>query len=401
MMSCRKILHIDLDAFFCSVEELLNPKLRGKPFAVGGRPEGRGVVTSCSYAARQYGVHSAMPMAHAIKICPELIVISSNHSQYSSYSKRVMELLKIYTPLIEQVSVDEAFLDVTHQNKTAAEVAKEIQKRVNDQVNLPCSIGVASNKLVAKIANDYGKSSSKRPESPNTITTVEPGKEAEFLAKLPVRALWGVGPRTAERMSEHGIHTIGDIAVLSEPELVRLFGKHGSYFSKRSKGEDERPIVTVHEAKSISNEMTFPQDTSKQDKLEETLEYLSRKVGKRLRKQNLSARVVRVKLRWSDFTTITRQMTLDQPITLDDQIFATAIHLFNNAWHLRDPVRLLGVGLSGLESHFTQLSLWDLVISDEKIRRKGKLENAMKSIHAKYGENSLRFGFDIEVDEIG
>ena len=192
----RKILHIDLDAFFCSVEENKNPSLRGKPFAVGGRPDQRGVVASCSYAARKFGVRSAMPMARAMKLCPELIIVSGRHGEYGKISKQVMDYLGTLTPLIEQVSIDEAFLDLSDLPESGESLAKSIQKTIQEQYHLPCSIGVATNKLVAKIATDAGKAANRTDHSPQAITNVAPGMEAEFLAPLPAQALWGIGPKT-------------------------------------------------------------------------------------------------------------------------------------------------------------------------------------------------------------
>src|SRR4030042_6353395 len=208
----RKILHIDLDAFFCSVEENNDPRLFGKPFAVGGRPDQRGVVASCSYAARRFGVRSAMAMAQAKKICPGLIIISGRHGDYGIISRQVMDYLKSLTPLLEQVSIDEAFLDLTDLPEPGDVLAAKIQKYIQDQYHLPCSIGVATNKLVAKIATDFGKASKRSNEPPRAIKSIQHGEEARFLAPLPTIALWGIGPKTAARLAELGIHTIGDIA---------------------------------------------------------------------------------------------------------------------------------------------------------------------------------------------
>ncbi|MEE4195030.1 MAG: DNA polymerase IV, partial [Anaerolineae bacterium] len=196
----RKILHLDLDAFFCAVEELHDPSLKGKPFAVGGKADQRGVVASCSYAARMKGVRSAMPMARALQLCPDLIVVSSRHANYSQVSKEVMALIEV-SPLIEKISIDEAFIDVTGLPEPILAIAEMLQNRVNSQMQLPVSIGGASNKLVAKIANDWGKSQNKRPTPPNTITIIPPGEEASFLAPLPVQSLWGIGPKSAEKLA--------------------------------------------------------------------------------------------------------------------------------------------------------------------------------------------------------
>lgn len=392
-MTPRKIIHLDLDAFFCAVEELTNPKLRGKPFAVGGRPETRGVVASCSYAARQYGIRSAMPMSQAVKLCSSLQIVSSNYKNYTYYSNLVMEILHEITPRVEQVSIDEAFLDVSDQAESDLNIAIAIQARINTELRLPCSIGVATNKLLAKIANDIGKKSAKSTSPPNTITQVPPGQEAEFLAPLPVQALWGVGPKTSEEMASYGLVTVGDIAKTTETELIRLFGKNGLEFFKQSRGIDERPIYTEHKAKSISNETTFAKDVRNLEVIENTLSYLARKVANRLRKSNTCARTVSLKIRWSDFTTITRQITFQQPIWKEEILFQASLELFHKVWHKDQPVRLIGVGVSGLENGYIQLGLWDNNVSDLGLLD-DKLLAALETLHKKYGDQIVRLGID-------
>ena len=227
----RKIIHLDLDAFYCAVEEQRDPSLSGKPFAVGGRPEERGVVSSCSYAARRIGVRSAMPMARALKLCPKLRIVSPHYHAYEQTSQRVMQYLHQCTPLVEQISIDEAFLDVSELPESAENLARQLQADIRKNLNLPCSIGVATNKLVAKIATDAGKAAAQSGAAPNAITIVPPGHEQEFLAPLPVQALWGVGPKTAQRLAELGVLTIGELASYPSAELVRLFGKSGHQLS--------------------------------------------------------------------------------------------------------------------------------------------------------------------------
>ena len=229
----RTILHIDLDAFYCAVEETRNPDLRGKAFAVGGRPDERGVVASCSYAARRMGVRSAMPMSRALRLCPGLIIVSSRHSLYSEISRQVMQRLHYLTHLVEQISIDEAFLDISGIREAPEITARGLQSRIRDELQLPCSIGIASNKLVAKIATEVGKSLALREikekgeiKPPNAVTVVPPGEESAFLAPLPADMLWGVGPKTSARLTELGIYTIGDIAKWPESELIRMFGEN-------------------------------------------------------------------------------------------------------------------------------------------------------------------------------
>ena len=230
----RRILHIDLDAFYCAVEETRDPSLRGKAFAVGGRPEERGVVSSCSYAARRNGVRSAMPMSQALRLSPGLLIVSGHHRVYGEVSREVMKRLHDLTALVEQISIDEAFLDITDLNDDPQRLARALQSRIRDELQLPCSIGIASNKLVAKIATEVGKALALKrikaqglAEPPNAVTVVGFGEEAAFLSPLPADMLWGVGPKTSKRLSELGIHTIGDIAKWPESELTRMFGENG------------------------------------------------------------------------------------------------------------------------------------------------------------------------------
>ncbi len=267
----RQIIHLDLDAFYCAVEQILDPSLRGKAFAVGGRPGGRGVVTSCSYAARAYGVHAAMPSAQAVRMCPDLILVSSHFQAYGEASKKVMTKLRELTPQMEQISIDEAFLDVTSLPINILIAARKLQADIYDHLQLPCSLGIASNKLVAKIANDVGKAAAKGVHSPMALTLVPPGDEAQFLAPLPVEMLWGVGPKTARKLAALNIETIGDLAAQDEIELMRRYGKIGHDLSRRAKGIDNRPIVIERDIKSISQEITFSKDMQDPQKLRQTV----------------------------------------------------------------------------------------------------------------------------------
>lgn len=380
----RKILHLDLDAFFCAVEELHDPSLKGKPFAVGGKADQRGVVASCSYAARIYGVRSAMPMGRALQLCPELIVVSSRHGNYSEVSRKVMDLIEI-SPFIEKISIDEAFIEVTDLPDPLIDIAKNLQKRVNSELHLPISIGGATNKLVAKIANDWGKSQKKSTEPPNTITIIPPGEEASFLAPLPVQSLWGVGPKTAEKLSEIGIASIGALAQTPPSTLEMLFGRYGPDLRRRALGIDNRPIETEHEVKSISNEVTFAKDVINANKLLRTLRSLSEKVGGRLRKAQLAGTTVQIKMRWSDFTTITRQKTLPSATNLDQEIYQTAVSLFKENWPKGRPVRLIGVGVSNLGPPVHQLGLWD-----DDHQKEADLLQAVDSLREKFGGEIIK-----------
>ncbi len=362
----RTILHLDLDAFFCAVEETRNPSLRGKPFAVGGKPEERGVVASCSYAARRKGVRSAMPMSRALRLCPNLIVIPSRHQLYSEVSRQVMAKLHDLTPLVEQISIDEAFLDITDMREAPERIARGLQAAIRDELHLPCSIGIASNKLVAKIATEVGKKSALRPERsgaqskdgpPFGLTIVPAGQEAAFLAPLPANMLWGVGPKTEAKLAELNLHTIGDIAKWPEQDLIRRFGENGRDLARRAKGQDDRPLVTEHEVKSISQEITYSVDVREDKVIEKTLRELSAEVGRSLRKNDLAGRTIKLKIRWPDFTTLTRQVTLPQPTDNDDEIIKTSLKLLHEVRRPNQPVRLIGVGVSGLGAPVRQLSV--------------------------------------------
>jgi DNA polymerase-4 len=395
MVTERRILHIDLDAFYCAVEEIRDPNLKGKPFAVGGRPDQRGVVASCSYPARKFGVRSAMPMAQAIKICPDLLIVRGHYRDYGQISRQVMDYLKEITEQVEQISIDEAFLDLTNLNPSSEEMALRIQNYINSEIGLPCSIGIASNKLVAKTATDYGKVSKGYSDSPpNAIHIVPNGNEEEFLAPLPVEALWGVGPKTSAKLKDMDINKVGDLSQLSEIEMVKLFGKWGYALSQRSRGIDDRPLSLKHKAKSISQERTFAQDISVEETLLETIERLSNHVSERLINKHLQATTIRIKLRWSDFTTITRQLTLVQPTNEKMKIKSAAVKLFQQAWKKGEPVRLIGVGVSGLAPE--QLNLWDHQIKTEQSETERRLSTVIDELREKFGDDALQWGEEFD-----
>lgn len=360
-MSYRTILHLDLDAFYCSVEEIENPELKGKPFAVGGKPNERGVVASCSYAARAVGVRSAMPMSKAIQLCRDLIIVSGRHKLYSEYSEKVMSKLKDLTPLVEQISIDEAFLDISNLDADPTRLALDLQADIRIELQLPSSLGIASNKLVAKIATEVGKKSSNRKnEPPYGLTIVSYGNEAQFLNPLPADMLWGVGPKTSARLTELGIKTIGDIANWPQQELINLFGEHGRELWFHAQGIDERPIVTEYETKSVSQETTFNVDISDEKSLEKTLREQAFDVAKQLKRNDLAGKTVKLKIRLSDFTTFTRQTTLISATNDGDEIFNAAVQLLKNVRKPNQAIRLLGVGVSGIGAPIRQLGLWDV-----------------------------------------
>ncbi len=381
------ILHLDLDAFFCAVEELHNPDLRGKAFAVGGRPDERGVVASCSYAARQYGIRSAMPMARAVRLCANLLVVPGRHRVYSETSKEVMKRLRAVTPALEQISIDEAFLDLSGLSERPADIARRLQAQIRDELGLPCSIGIASNKMVAKIATDVGKKSAKGGGPPFAVTIVPAGEEAAFLAPLPADMLWGVGPKTSARLAELGIRTIGDIARWPESELIRLFGENGRELAQHARGRDRRGISTEHETKSISQETTFSKDVRDDKELEKTLREQAADVARSLQKSNLAGATVKLKIRWPDFTTLTRQTTLPERSDQAAEIAKVAIQLMHAVRKPGQAVRLIGVGVSGLGEPIRQLALWDT--QGQKARL---LQDAIDELRQKYGQDVIHHG---------
>lgn len=349
----RAILHLDLDAFYAAVEALENPDLAGEPILVGGRPEERGVVATASYAAREYGVHSAMPMARAVRLCPHAIVLPPRFDVYRQYSDRVMTILRESASVLEKISIDEAFLDLTDEIdewKISVVVARRLQERVLGEVGLSASIGVASNKLVAKVASDYDK--------PGGLTVVQPGDEAAFLAPLPVTVIWGVGPVTAEKLAQMGIQTVGDLARASERVLEARFGDHGAAMMRRARGIDRRPVSEDHERKSVSRETTFSRDVREMDDLKRRLWQLCQSLARRLERAEVVAGTITIKLRYGDFETLTRQMSLDVPTGDEARIYRAALVLLEQTWQRGRPVRLLGVGGDHLARPTGQLPLF-------------------------------------------
>jgi nucleotidyltransferase/DNA polymerase involved in DNA repair len=378
-----------LDAFFCAVEVLRDPTLQGKPFVVGGAPEGRGVVASCSYPARRFGIHSAQPTAHAVRLCPDLIILPPRRKAYSAQSHQVMARLGALTPLVEKLSIDEAFLDVSDLADTGLEIAKRLQAEIRQSLSLPCSLGVATNKLVAKIATDVAKASAEHDGPPNAILAVPAGSEAGFLADLPTEALWGVGPKTAAHLARLKIHTIGDIAGCDEQKLIRAFGKVGRDLWHRAHGRDDRPVVTHHETKSVSRETTFARDTRDPRRIDQTLRRLSASVADNLRRIEQAGTTIKLKLRWPDFTTLSRQATLTEPTDKEAKIYNVSRSLLDKAWGGRRPIRLIGVGVSNLGAPRRQLGLWE-----RDWQRESTLYELIRELQDRYGEDALRRGIE-------
>ncbi len=352
-MSPRAIVHLDLDAFYAAVEVLENPDLAGQPLLIGGRPEERGVVSTASYPARAFGVRSAMPMYRALQLCPQAVVLSPRHRLYRDYSRRVMALLDQAASLVEPVSIDEAYLDLSDRVavwQEAVDLARGLQQRVRDEVGLSASLGVATNKLVAKVASDQDK--------PGGLTVVPPGEEAAFLAPLPVRVLWGIGPVTAQSLANMGLTTVGELSRVPEAELRARFGKHGAQMARQARGVDRRPVVVERERKSVSQERTFSHDLRDPRALCRQLWRLSRGVADHLQRAGLAAGTVTIKLRYADFSTLTRQTSLSVPTDDERRIYRVALSLLRRAWQRGRPVRLLGVAARDLVPPPGQLPLF-------------------------------------------
>jgi DNA polymerase IV len=374
----RTILHVDLDAFFAAVEQRDRPELRGKPVIVGGGgPNDRGVVSAASYEARRFGVHSAMPLRQAGRLCPDGIFLPVDGAKYQAASRDVMAVLRRFTPLVEMISIDEAFLDVTGSRKLFGEgeaIGRKIKKAVRDEVRLTISVGVASTKLVAKIASDLRK--------PDGLVVVPPGEEAAFLAPLPISRLWGVGERTAIALQDYGVRTIGELAALDPQVLTRRFGKHGGALAGRARGEDADPVSDHADAKSIGHEHTFDVDTADRETIERTLLAMAEGVAGRLRSSGVKAGTITVKIRDSTFHTITRQRTLPAPTDLTDPIWTTALELARpEVRGIR--VRLLGVTASNLGSP-DQLPLFG--DGDDRVRR---TVEAADELRRRFGERAV------------
>jgi DNA polymerase-4 len=384
----KTIFHLDMDAFFVSVEELFDPSLKGKPVVVGGQAHERGVVSAASYAVRKYGVHSAMPLRTAYQKCPHAIFVDGHPERYREYSQKVFEVLNSFSPQVEMASIDEAYLDMTGTERLHGpplRAAHLLHERVKRQTSLNCSIGVSAARMVAKVASDQAK--------PNGILWVLPGTEAAFLAPLDVRRIPGVGKVTEQRLHSLGIRKVGDLARLDEAFLEEKFGKWGLALAGKSKGLDaggwfDSEVGAEEDPKSISHEHTFDVDTADAGVLEATLARLSVMVGRRLREHGLFARTVELKLRYKDFTTITRACTLDHGTELDIELLDTVRQLFRNNWKRGSPVRLLGVHAGSLETAEGQLSL----LESDKNERWRKALAAADRLRDKFGESAVSLG---------
>lgn len=382
MATCT-IIHADLDAFFVSVEQVFQPELKGKPVVVGGRPDRRGVVAAASYEARAFGLHSGMPLATAVRLCPQAIFIEGNFHRYLDASKKFMAILADFSPFIEPGGLDEAYLDVTgfeSLHGTIRQMAMAIKQRVKNEQGLAVSIGVAPCKVVAKVASDYSK--------PDGLIEVPQGQEAAFLAPLPIGKLPGIGKKTEQVLRGLGIKTLGELARMSKAGLKSRFGVFGEMLHCFANGIDDRKVLPPGAAKSISRETTFARDTRDSVFLEATLRYLCERVGTDLRMQGKQAKCISMKLRYADFTTISRSKSVKQAIDADQTISSVGLELLQRALIAdRQPVRLIGIGVSNLMEPGKQLSMFD-----HSVRRLEKLNQAIDRIRFKYGFTAIQTG---------
>jgi DNA polymerase-4 len=340
----RTIIHADLDAFYASVEQLDNPELRGVPVVVGGPAESRGVVAAASYEARAFGIRSAMPMSRALRLCPEAVRISPRFERYGAVSKQVMAVFHEITPLVEPLSLDEAFLDVTGLEKFHGglrPLALYLKAEVKKRTGLTVSIGLGTNKTIAKIASDMGK--------PDGLVLVPAGREASFLADLPVRSLWGIGPKSEAVLADAGFRTIGEIAGSTPERLEAALGSRGREVYEMACGRDERPVITDSERKSVGAETTFPRDLPDGDELRAELRGIAKHTAERLQRHGARARTIALKLRYANFTTITRQATREEPTDDGDALYAEAAALLDKVVRGGDKFRLIGIQCSKLE----------------------------------------------------
>jgi DNA polymerase-4 len=379
------ILHADMDAFYASVEERDRPELVGKPVIVGGSPEKRGVVSAANYVARRYGVHSAMPSVTAHRLCPQGIYLSPRIDYYAEVSSQIREIFERFTPLVEPLSLDEAFLDVTgseHLFGPAEEIGRKIKQTIREELRLVASVGVAPNKFLAKIASDLKK--------PDALVVVEPDKVQEFLDPLPVERLWGVGKQSSKVFQRLGIRTIGQLRQWPVDTLQARFGSSGEHLWQLAHGIDARPVVPEREAKSISNETTFERDITDMEVLRAWLVDLVEQVGWRLRRHRLRGRTVQLKVRFADFSLITRSQTLPEPTDITDELRRAADELLCQrlpAGHL--PVRLVGMGVSGLDdTGLVQGMLFD----GEKREKQSQVDAVADEIKERFGAGALRRG---------
>lgn len=376
------ILHVDMDAFYASVEERDRPELVGKPLIVGGTPQGRGVVAAANYAVRKFGVHSAMPTSRALRLCPHAILLPPRLDCYAQVSEQIREILFRYTPLVEPLSLDEAFLDVTGSEALfgpSIEIGRRVKREIRERTRLVVSVGVAPNKFLAKIASDL--------EKPDGFVVVDPAGVQDFLDPLPVGRLWGVGRVTGQAMEQLGVRTIRQVRETPLAVLQQHFGKSGEHLWQLAQGIDARRVVPDREAKSISHETTFAVDLDDRNALRAWLMELTEQVGRRLRRHNLFGRTVELKVRFADFHTITRSKTLPAPTSITEEIWHTAAELLEGCLSSgEERIRLLGVGMSGFDG---PRQIQQSLFADEERKKLTQLDAVADQIRDRFGSSAL------------
>jgi DNA polymerase-4 len=389
LAASSSILHVDMDAFFVSVELLERPELIGKAVVVGGRPDQRGVVTAASYEARKFGVHSAMPLRTAGKLCPHAVFLDGHHQKYGEWSDRIATILAQFSPIVEMVSIDEAYLDLTgterlHGPPFAA--ADKLLRLITRTTALPCSGGLAATRLVAKVASEQAK--------PRGLLWVAPGSEARFLAPLPVRKIPGIGEVTERALRALGLETVGQLADVPQEKLDKIFGQWGTALYRKARGGDSYEFVIDAEPKSISHNHTFGEDTNDTEALVTMLSHLSQKACKRLRESGLATRTLTLTIRYAGFDTYTRSKTLPEPTLLDADIYSAFQNLFHEHRNTKRKIRLLGVSLSGFSHGAQQLDL----LEAERRARLEKLTRAADILRDRFGFDSVKFGGSLHSD---
>ncbi len=387
-LSERIILHVDMDAFYAAVEQRDRPELRGRPVIVGGTPEGRGVVSTASYEAREYGVHSAMPAAQALRLCPEGVFLPVDLRKYQATSEQVMRILARHSEVIEQVSIDEAFLDLTGRARhfrEAEQIAKRVKREIKSELKLTASVGVGPNKFLARLASEH--------EKPDGLFVIRPDQAEGFLAPLSVQKIWGIGPKTSARLETAGVRTISDLAAAPVGTLRQVLGAWADVARELARGVDDRPIEPVREAKSVSAEHTFPSDLHDVAEMRRALAAMSEEVAGRLGREDARARTVGVKVRFADFRTITRQTRLGDPTDQPAVIRRIAHELLDAIDREDEGVRLLGVRAADLEHGPGQLSLFD-----EQAQRRGQLERTLNYLRKRYGPDAVRWAREMGED---
>jgi len=384
------ILHVDMDAFFVSVELLERPELRGKPVVVGGRPDQRGVVSAASYEARKYGIHSAMPLRTAGKLCPQAIFLDGHHEKYAEWSDRVATILAGFSPIVEMVSIDEAYLDLAGTERLygpPVAAADQVLRTITRQTGLPCSGGLASTRLVAKVASDQAK--------PRGLVWVVPGMEARFLAPLPIRKIPGIGEVTERALRALSIETVEQLANHPQEKLEKVFGQWGTALYRKARGGDAYEFLIDAEPKSISHNHTFGEDTADVAQMESMLSHLSQKACKRLREAGLHARTLTLTIRYAGFQTYTRSKTVIEPVHLDADIFRIFLTLLRSNRDTKRKVRLLGAALSQFTHGAGQLDLLDA----HRREKLDKLTKAADGLRDKFGFDSVKFGGSLRRDD--